>query len=186
MCRFGMTSHVREQDEPRGLVKKPTGLMTSSRCIVAQLDSRCDGSHEHMHLVGGRASAAQVYPDELCRAILRGVVGQKAEDSRVDSIAVPAMSSSQIQGFISSLSNFEIGSVRELVKVTKPIGRWPDHIELLQSDLDALTMRNRIASAKDDVSGAELLPEWVAVARAEEMTYFRKLGVYRVVPRSHQ
>ena len=208
MCRFGMTSHIRERDGPRGLVKKPTGFMTSSRCIAAQLDSRCDGSHEHVHLVGGRASAAQVYPDELCRSILRGVVRQKAEDGRVDSIAVPTMSSLQIQGFISSLSNFEIGSVRELVKMTKPIGSWPDHwvdmmherdggddilgprpqngIELLQSELDALTMRNGIACAKDDVSGAELLPEWVAVARAEEMTYFRKLGVYRVVPRSHQ
>ena len=29
----------------------------------------------------------------------------------------------------------------------------------------------------DDVSGAELVPEWVVAARAEEMTYFKKLGV---------
>ena len=95
MCRFGMTSHILGRDGPRGLVKKPTGFMTSSRCIAAQLDARCDGSHTHVHLVCGRASAAQVYPDDLCRAVLRGVVWQKAEDSRIDSIVVPTMSSTQ-------------------------------------------------------------------------------------------
>ena len=30
------------------------------------------------------------------------------------------------------------------------------------------------------------MPELVKAARAEEMTYFKKLGVYRIVPRSHQ
>ena len=64
--------------------------------------------------------------------------------------------------------------------MTKPMGNWPDNwvdmmhereggddilgprpqngIELLQSERDALTMRNGIAGAKDDVSGAELMP----------------------------
>ena len=47
-------------------------------------------------------------------------------------------------------------------------------------------MKNGITCARDDVSGEELLPEWVEQARREEMTYFHKLGVYKVVPRSHQ
>ena len=69
MCRVGMTSHVREKDGPRGLVKKITGFITSSRCVAAQLNLQCDGSHTHVHLVGGRAAAAQVYQDDLCCAI---------------------------------------------------------------------------------------------------------------------
>ena len=208
MCRFGMTSHVRERDGPRGLVKKPTGFITSSRCVAAQLNVQCDGSHLHVHLVGGRASAAQVYPDELCRAILRGVVRQKAADNKIASIAVPIVSSSQIRGFISSLSGVDIGSVREFADATKPSGSWPANwidkmhepdggmdtlgprpqhgIDLLKSELDALTMRNGIACAKDDVSGAELLPEQVVQARKDEMSYFHKLGVYEIVPRSQQ
>ena len=52
-------------------------------------------------------------------------------------------------------------------------------IEILQYELDALTMINGITCAMDDSSGAELLPEWLAQARQEEMTYFRKLGVYK-------
>ena len=32
---------------------------------------KCDGSHEHQQLIGGRAKKAEVYPDELCRAICR-------------------------------------------------------------------------------------------------------------------
>ena len=38
-------------------------------------------------------------------------------------------------------------------------------IEMLQHEIDALTMKHGITSGRDDVSGAELLPEWVAQAR---------------------
>mgnify|MGYP003337110591 CR=1 FL=1 len=91
--------------------------------------------------------------------------------------------------------------------VTAPIGSWPSNwvdtlhepdggldmygsrpqrgIELLQSELDALTMRNSVSVARYDVSGAELDPEWVAQARHEELTCVRQLGVCSVVPRSH-
>ena len=49
-----------------------------------------------------------------------------------------------------------------------------------------MTCKNGIAFARDDVTGTELVPELVIQARREEMTYFKKLGVYKVVPRSHQ
>ena len=208
MCRFNMMSHVRERGGEQGLVKKPTGVITSSRCIAAQLDARCDGTHAHVHLVGGRAAGAQVYPDELCMAILRGVVRQKAADNKASKISVPPMTAGQISSFIGSLSNLEIGSVREFVGSTKPIGPWPEHwedcmhepdggldvvgprpqrgIELLRSELDALVMRDGLTYAKDDVTGVELLPDGVKRARQEEMVYFKTLGVYKVVPRTHQ
>ena len=52
--------------------------------------------------------------------------------------------------------------------------------------MDALNWKDGIATAKDDVSGTELVSGLVMRARAEEMEYFRKLGVYEVVPRSMQ
>ena len=33
MCRFRMTTHIEHKDGERGLVKKPTGFLSSSRCI---------------------------------------------------------------------------------------------------------------------------------------------------------
>ena len=64
-----------------GLVKKPTGSMTSSRCLVEELNQQCDGGHDHVPLMAGRAAAAQVYPEMLCDAICRGVVKQKNFES---------------------------------------------------------------------------------------------------------
>ena len=42
--------------------KKPTMCLTDSPRIAAELKRRCDGSHQHQHLLGGRAKLAAVYP----------------------------------------------------------------------------------------------------------------------------
>ena len=158
--------------------------------------------------VGGRAAGAQVYPDDLCCAILRGVVRQKAADAKESRITVPPMSPGQISSFISSLGKFEVGSVRKVSDKRMPIGCWPSHwmddmheadggsdtvgprpqrgIEILQHELDMISWKNGIAYARDDVTGVELNPDLVRDARREEMDYFRRLGVYKVVPREHQ
>ena len=31
------------------------------------------GGHRHVQLVGGRAKACQIYPQKLCRAMLKGI-----------------------------------------------------------------------------------------------------------------
>ena len=206
-CRYGLTSHISSKGGERGPVKKATGFMTSSRYIADQLSKKCDGSHKHVHLMGGRAAAAQVYPDELCEAILRGVVNQKKADAQ-GLVSTGIMSGSQARSFIGSLG-FSMGSnVVEAAGMTRPIGKWPESwcdpvheanggndkfgsrpqrgIEILKGELDSLIIKDGIAVAKDDVTGAELVPDLVKKARAEEMSYFKKLKVYDVVPRSHQ
>ena len=80
MCRFGMESHIDKKNGESGLVKKPTGFMSSSECIIKELARKCVGGHKHVHLMGGRAAAAQVYPPALCEAILRGTLKQKKTD----------------------------------------------------------------------------------------------------------
>ena len=61
-----------------GLVKKPTGFMTSSKCIAKELDKKCDGGHSHVPLMAGRAAAAQV-----SRHFLRGNMSRSCEPDEV-------------------------------------------------------------------------------------------------------
>ena len=80
MCQFGMTSSVPRWPGEVGYVKKPTGFMTSSRFVAEELNRYCDHSHDHVHLLAGKAAAAQVYPPDLCKAMLRGTAKQRRAD----------------------------------------------------------------------------------------------------------
>ena len=74
-----------ETDNGDRLVKKPTGFMTSSRFVAEELNKYCDGSHDHVHLMSGKlTAAAQVYPPDLCKAMLRGTRKQKIADTGLD------------------------------------------------------------------------------------------------------
>lgn len=108
---FGLTSHMHSKSGERGMVKKPTGFMTTAKCMADQLNRQCDGSHSHVHMIGCRAAGTQVYPKELCEAILRGVVGQKRQEYKM--IAMPTMSSIQLKHFIGSIVGMEIQSLIE-------------------------------------------------------------------------
>ena len=82
MCQFGMVSHIESKTQELGPVLKPTGFMTNCSHIARELGVRCDKSHDHVHLVGGRAAAAAIYPDGLCEAICRGLVAQKKQENQ--------------------------------------------------------------------------------------------------------
>ena len=70
MCRYGMYS---KDANGLGKVKKPTGFITNSSYPADQLGNKCLGGHRHVQLLGGRAQACQIYPDKLCRAMLKGI-----------------------------------------------------------------------------------------------------------------
>jgi hypothetical protein len=80
MCVYGMEQ---EDTGGRALVKKPTAFMTNAPEIAARLGQRCVGGHRHITLVGGRAKRAEIYPDQLCREILLGLVDQMRVDGRL-------------------------------------------------------------------------------------------------------
>eukprot|EP00435_Cladocopium_sp_Y103_P049590 s3051_g15.t1 len=70
-CMFGLKSSA------GNLHKKPTGFVTNSPEIAAELEVRCDHRHQHEQVIGNnetgnRARQAQVYPSGLVDAILRG------------------------------------------------------------------------------------------------------------------
>ena len=198
MCRFGMTSHIDKPSGERGPVKKPTGFMTSSWCIYDELDKRCHAGlgHVHVPLVAGRASAAQVYPDDLCRAICRGIAKQKTYDNGIACIHSRVLGTAQLSSLIESAG------------CSRPVGEWPDHYidpmhepdggddrthrrkqdgaSGLKELIAGLDMRcGVLPTAWDDAnSNAALLPGLVVEARALEMKYFRDMEVYEVVSRS--
>ena len=51
--------------------------------IAKELSQICNGGHRHVHLVSGRAKHAQVYPEDLCLAILRGLKSQLTNDKKL-------------------------------------------------------------------------------------------------------
>ena len=44
---------------------------------------KCEGHHRHVQLMGGRASAARVYPDELCEAVVQGLKRRLTVDGKL-------------------------------------------------------------------------------------------------------
>jgi len=78
------------QDDELGeaLIRKPTGFMTNAEMIATRLARRCDGGHRHIHLVNGRAKKAEVYPEDLCKEIIRGLRDQMEIDGRLNNTSV--------------------------------------------------------------------------------------------------
>ena len=59
--------------------------------MLKRLSTRCDGSHSHQHLIGGRAAAAAYYPPKLISQILRGM-RDTADAAHVEPEFTPEMS----------------------------------------------------------------------------------------------
>ena len=78
MCAFDMRSKEKEGEGP---VPKPTSFLTNSIELLKALDKRCEGCQRHVHLISGRAAAAQVYPKALCRAVVHGIIWQAQHDA---------------------------------------------------------------------------------------------------------
>ena len=67
-CQYGL--RVREEEE---LNRKPTRFLVNSERMAGKLSRRCDNSHSHQALEGGRAKLAEKYPKELCKAMVQGL-----------------------------------------------------------------------------------------------------------------
>ena len=66
-CEYGLRASDSLGDAP---AKKTTKLITNMSMASVTLARRCSGQHRHVHLVNGRAAAAEVYPRELCQAMV--------------------------------------------------------------------------------------------------------------------
>ena len=62
MCQLGMVSRTGSVGAALGPVLKPTGFLTNCPAVARDLAKKCPGYHDHVHLVGGRAAGAAIYP----------------------------------------------------------------------------------------------------------------------------
>ena len=74
MCDFGMTA---SDEYGEALVRKRTKVLTNSSEVAKRIARKCNGQHRHVHLIGGKAKRAQLYPRAFNRAVCEGVAAQK-------------------------------------------------------------------------------------------------------------
>ena len=87
-CMFGL--RARGTDGSEGPAKKPTTWLTNAACIAEALDVQCDGNHQHVALFGGnRTCKAQVYPEGIGEAILKGLKRQVIADLNMFQARLP-------------------------------------------------------------------------------------------------
>eukprot|EP00435_Cladocopium_sp_Y103_P071135 s185_g36.t2 len=82
MCQYGMK--VRKLPN-----KKATRWVTNSKHVAMELQRRCNGEHEHEHLMGGLAKFAAVYPKALCQAVVRGLMNHLRAAGKLESCSLP-------------------------------------------------------------------------------------------------
>ena len=163
MCAFGMTGRDELGEAP---VQKATRVMSSSPEVLKRISRRCANEtceepkrHRHVHLVQGRAKAAQVYPRKFGECVCEGIAAQK----RLDSLGLmtrPAMT---------------VGEMNQHARLVATVGA---------GECPAATLHENDGNgmvAFDDVSGQALNPALMLAARRDEMKYFRDMGVYEKV-----
>eukprot|EP00435_Cladocopium_sp_Y103_P022720 s4252_g5.t1 len=82
LCQYGM--RVRELPN-----KKATQWVTNSKHMAMELQKRCNGEHVHEPLMGGLAKMAAIYPAQLCKAIVRGLLGHLRAHGKMQSCVLP-------------------------------------------------------------------------------------------------
>ena len=79
--------------------KKMIKFMTNLLEVGLELQRRCDGQHKHQELTWKRAQWAARYPDELCRAICRGLMTEMRNEKLMVKMLVSMTASDVIQEF---------------------------------------------------------------------------------------
>ena len=155
MCCFGM---VATQDGEEGPVRKRTKLASNSKEIHKRVNRKCPNDtgegERHVHVVLEGGRTKNA--QVYPRQFCRAICEGIAAEKRLRSLGLEAYSLEEVKG-LSAYGNDPSGELHE------------DETELMR--------------AFDDVSGDELKPEMVKAARAEEMLYFKKMGVYKKVPK---
>ena len=150
MCRWKMMS---QDSQGEGYVRKETQYLTNSYELAKVLTGQCDGQHRHVHLVNGRARAAQKYPPAMVAAILRAIRREL-----------------KIRGEFNELSTEGAGPSPD-GETNEPENKW-----------DAPAEEHEDSEFYDTTTGAPLRKEAVLKARQEELGWVHKQRIYTKVP----
>ena len=90
-CKWEMQAEDPQGLQGKGYVRKETGWLTNSAALAESLAEQCSNEtgdlwHRYVHLVGGIARGAAVYPPKLVKAGLQGLREQMAQDGHLSSV----------------------------------------------------------------------------------------------------
>ena len=135
-CMYGLTSPVSRRSSERLPALKPTRFMSNSMHMTEKLSLRCDNSHKHQQLIGGRAHDAAFYPSPLVKTILSGIQATRDADKiKVNSILDRAgiiQAVTDAAGTIPDDDTIDNAPASAVVKVTGgilPIGYHQENIK---------------------------------------------------------
>ena len=123
---------------------------------------QCDGSHWHIPLMNGRASACQVYPREFCAQICLGLKDELVAKQ------------------LGSVTLGTLDVMQELLEVF-----FEPHPHDDAAARDRATTEHLYSGKEfyDDISENCLEKDRAIEARRLELEFFRNIGVYTNVPR---
>ena len=133
---------------------------------------RCDRGHRHVELLSGRAKAAQVYPQKLCRAFLESL---KLHMKLEENITLEALEDADDVDPDGHEQPQTIDAILDLSG--EPQGEWKD---TLHQEYDHYHDYNFF----DEVTGKPLDSEKVKKGEQLEMEKFKSRRVYECVPRN--
>ena len=164
-CMFGLTTPGRP-GEGRKPAMKPTRFMTNSVFMSLRLHKKCDKSHEHQALTGGRCADAAFYPLPLVVAILEGM-----KDTREAKLAGNAFDQERAS-YISAISNsagtipVDAGSPEYPGSSIKRVSGGQMAIQYLEENFKQRYI--------DEYTGEVLDPALARAAIMEELNYFNE------------
>ena len=171
-CMFGLRTRGPNGEDM--LAKKPTRWMTNSRDMIDVLSVKCDKSHDHQPLIGGRAAAAAFYPPRLLRAIILGM----------------ARTRDRVRG-VRALNQDDADLQHAILAMAKPLSDSDDDDEPNSEQCNSVTTKvssiplrsggtlpisyqdhNFKSEYKDEYTGEVLPTHLVRSAMEEELEYF--------------
>ena len=159
-CMYGLKTYGKDKKVQDKAARKRTKFMTNSQCMAEELSKRCRGEHAHQALEGGRAKEARIYPEELCEAMVRGVIRQMEDN---------------VESLRCLMTVKATDSIWQESEGLKARSQGGDHEE---DWTDGLTNE-----AWDDVTGGVLDKKEVVKARLKELEYVKDKEVWVKIPR---
>jgi hypothetical protein len=156
----------KDQNGELGPCLKKTSVLTNSKHIAAILGkAKCRGQHQHVRLEGGRAAAAQIYPEVFCDAVCHGLKLEMQDSAWLDKVYEQLNITKTVEDLMAT----------QVAEVSVP----PDE----ESDLELYKSLYKELEFMDDVSGQPLDKARAVQARKAEMDYFKSMQVYSKVVR---
>ena len=169
-CEYGLLTP--NADGVPTPAKKPTRWMSTSPQMIKRLSRRCSKTHEHQHLVGGRAKAAEDYSLELVTDILRGIRDTADHEEEWGDATEKELESAMVTAGL--LHDVKFSSLvaayraEDLLVETKNLSVKFKHLNG-KANMTNLTFKD---SYKDEYTGEELPMGHVRNAMLDELEYF--------------